>query len=416
MPAGISAYLNNGNALRLDEEDTIGTILTSFDALVAAYIYGAADIKALFYLDAIVEVQITDDAGAVIGTGFIGLVVVNGVNYPYHAAGRRFKGSLPVFDDADALITDYIALNDGGLNTLAKIAINSIPKKFANRIRINITALSSFYEASSTFGVEYKLTTGSIYTEFTWPEDPITAKESLITQIVLYTPFARFDIINIRPFINNPEGRKYGDVETITLEDLIYDIYTSLRSSACVATTDARVVYLKGAAFNAIQNGTITTNGQRLGFFAYKNEDFSIPADDGFYLDFNATDATKIYQINLSGEIISYTICAAPPAPTVYINITLSVNGQGRIVVNVASPISWSNDIVIVGTVQAYSGGVPDSRFTRSFSITIASGSTVGSQTLILIYDGAFTYEIINEGISPTSLDGKTLELTKTGI
>jgi hypothetical protein len=159
MAAPSTAYLNNGNAIRMDEEDLAAAIINSYDALIAAYIYGAADIKALFYLDAIVEVEITDDAATVIGTGFIGLVIVNGANYKYHAAARRFKGSLTSFTDVEVLVNAYIALNDGGLNTLGHSNQPSAATTTDLRAKLaSIFFKTAYYEPSTEFGIIVKQT------------------------------------------------------------------------------------------------------------------------------------------------------------------------------------------------------------------------------------------------------------------
>jgi hypothetical protein len=216
MPAPNTAYLNNGNALRMSEEDLAGGVLANYDALIAAYIYGAGNIKALFYLDAITEVEITDDAGTVIQTGFIGLIINGSYNYNHHAASRQFKGALPVYDDADNLITDYVALNDGGLNTLGNGANTS---QSSSNSGINLTGnfLSSYYDSSSNYGFRHKKNSDSVWASINSNTVITSQNGGVITMQIPSGIYVAGDSVNVQAFIVNPEGAYYSNTQTFTV-------------------------------------------------------------------------------------------------------------------------------------------------------------------------------------------------------
>jgi hypothetical protein len=265
MPAPNTAYLNNGNALRMSEEDLAGGVLANYDALIAAYIYGAGDIKNLFYLDAITEVQITDDAGNIIQTGFIGLAKINGFNYNQHSQAKRFKGSLLAVNDVGVPIDDYVAFNDGGLNTLGKVSFEEILATSIASIQVFATFISSYYASSTAYGFRYRNFqaggSGGWIEQNLQPAQGTLAQQGDSDNGSSPIGGQKGVIIEFQGFITNSEGTHYGNSFFVTPTGVL----VSLREGSFSASPVN--FYIDDLYINTVSNG----NAVRL----YSNQDFT---------------------------------------------------------------------------------------------------------------------------------------------
>lgn len=311
MAAPSTAYLNDGNAIRMDEEDLAAAIVNTYDALIAAYIYGSGDIKTLFYLDAIAEVQITDDAGTVISTGFIGLVIPGGFNYNHHASSRRFKGALPVYTDSGALIEDYVALNDGGLNTFGDV--DEITFGEANLYYFALTGdfntKASFY-AGGIGGYQVFGRTGGITGWITIESTTLIAQatgtiyaiESSYDGYEAYVE-AGYDLI-YRAFHTNTEGTYYSSQKNIMIkaEPVSFKYHDTFASTAFTSGTTvtryvSKIIIIGGILYTQPEAYDPVT-----AVFNY--------APSGYYVV-----GTKWYQSNFGARIVNSGNCVAGEYP-----------------------------------------------------------------------------------------------------
>lgn len=303
MTALNTVYLNGGNAIRMEEKDLAGSVIASFDAYVAAYIYGASDILSLFYLDAISEVQITDDAEtAVLGNGFIGLVRPAGVNYDRHASARLFKGALPLDDDAGHPINDYVALNDGGLNTLGDVGtpvVLAAGKQAGNLILSNQLFKSAYHVGTSSYGVKYRVNNSNFWISRTVGER-IAQNNQLLQNFTVYTAsdYKKGDSVEVTCWIENDEGTfESGIASFIALARTAQFGFSSAYASYAVANLGTpNTVYV-----TIWPPQTSYIDGINICQF-FKDEACTINADTGFYTNgsrwwFVDIDAQGYYKI-----------------------------------------------------------------------------------------------------------------------
>jgi hypothetical protein len=211
------------------------------------------------------------------------LTKINGFNYNHHAASRQFKGALPVYDDADNLITDYVVLNDGGLNTMGDGSLGT--KELVNAgINVNSSYLSSFYDNSSAYGIRFKKSTSIEWINIGVSNVLAFQDNDIKTFQIPSGNFTFNDTINIQSFITNPEGTYYSIIENYVVPRLILN-WKGVATFASQASSQGSItVYAESMP---IENGTIITTSI--------SGSGSLSA--GYYADFNSW-----YKIAINGS------------------------------------------------------------------------------------------------------------------
>ena len=175
--------------------------------------------KTRFYLDEVVGGK----------EGVVGLVNPLGANAKYHnLVTRQGKGRFG----------NYVALNDGGLNTYGHGEITSInPVAYANRIKLASFFRSAYYANSSVLGYRMRLLGGG----GSWNQTPIsgiTLNQQLTrtaTVDILSAGFTDSGTYEIQPYITNSEGTFYGDTQTVYANSAIAFINATKRVSNLAA-------------------------------------------------------------------------------------------------------------------------------------------------------------------------------------
>lgn len=156
--------------------------------------------KLRFYLDEVIGGK----------EGVVGLVNPIGINATYHnLATRQGKGRFG----------NYVALNDGGLNTLGTVSIGSLSSSFGSGVIIPITYRNAFYVDSDDIRIMYRKNGSPTWIEYssragTPQGEELTYNGSLTTVDGDLHPN---DLVYVKVKNINAEGTFISDEQSLTL-------------------------------------------------------------------------------------------------------------------------------------------------------------------------------------------------------
>jgi hypothetical protein len=291
-----------------------------------------ATIKARFYLDYILNTS----------AGYVGCCYVGGYNYQHHNTNRN--GVINMFKAGT--LKAYL---DAGLNTLGDAVVNYPKTTFANRSKINATYKSSYYSNSSAIKVQYSINNGN------WSEDfdpsNLAANTSLTKDVVINADAQKGALMRVRAVIDNEEGRYYGAEYSYVADDRINQVDFIYKSTACATDNSNNMgVWMRDADFNRL--GTLTENSVADGAQAFKDDELTVPIDNGYY----AGSSNKVFFAQ-SGRFERYQICETGGGtnPNDYdIVISCDVAEDNYASVNVSVNNVKNFDINISGRIAAY--------------------------------------------------------------
>ena len=156
--------------------------------------------KLRFYLDEVVGTK----------EGVVGLVDPLGVNAKYHnLVTRQGKGRFG----------NYVALNDGGLNTRGGVSIGTLSSSFGSGVIIPITYRNAYYVKSDDIRIMYKKNGEVTWTDYSsranTPQAEYTTYNGSLTSVT--GDLHPEDLVYIKVQNINAEGTFISDEQSLTL-------------------------------------------------------------------------------------------------------------------------------------------------------------------------------------------------------
>lgn len=320
------------------ELHNVGVI--KYDNLIALKLaeYGS-NIKSLFFLD---KLLITAD-------GFVGAVEIGGLNASMHAAPRLSKGRLENTSNGKK----YMLLNDAGLNTFAYAFLPEIKCTAVNHIRADYTFKSAYYSDSAKRGIEIRGNSG-VWNTIIFSNTLLPAKntENIIDKIInsnLEYPV----VIDIRPFIENSEGRGYGNTLTFSGLKPIENLSAIKIDTPCNPFEEV-VISLWMTQENVSKINDLTDVPQFLDIYAYQDDTLQDVLSNGYYAGLR-TDYTLVLS---GGQFIQAIYCPPLPSIKVYVVIEIYDNGVVKTIARKSPSAGFTQQVTITGTVSAYADNV----------------------------------------------------------
>ncbi|MCX2474087.1 hypothetical protein OQZ33_07075 [Pedobacter sp. MC2016-05] len=324
-------------------------------------------LKKRFYLD---DLLITKDSDG--NEGFTGLVNFNGANYKYHNPNRM--GSLRSFNG------DYQCnYTDAGLNTFAHAKVSETITTPANRIKLLTNFKSSFYDNSTLRGYQWRAIGGTWFTTTT-TADTLTAQQTLDIIDTIYTSLGEPQLVEIRPWIENPEGRFYGDIHIVSVSEPIEPLRVEFRqisSGACSSGGELRDIFMRIPEFNRLETD-VQEFATSTGIFAYANEDMILPATSGYYASLTG-NINKVFYLTPDGEFVQWIYCQ--PTSVIKVSILVQVFASGYYSVSAVrtAQAGFNQSITISGGASAFIGSNPNPIGSIFFSVTIPENESQGT-------------------------------------
>lgn len=205
MAAGSNVYSS--------EKDTIQQDGALYDLFYAKELsaYGSVEnVKALFYLDYVFQSVVAGE------NVFVGGVKEFSSNYYYHKNTRMSVFGL------HAEGTNYILLNDAGLNTFPAISMREGRYQYANYMEFVLSIRSAYYSPTTRCGFRISID-GSAFGERTIggivPSNGSVYNANYVVENIAQRLNQK---IEIQPFAINDEGEKVGDMITFYTDDYIH--------------------------------------------------------------------------------------------------------------------------------------------------------------------------------------------------
>lgn len=288
-----------------------------------------AILKSRFYLDDLL--QTTDVNG---NLGFTGICYPNTFNYNMHNINRF----------GNARHKDGVVFNDAGLNTLGITKVDSILTTYPNRIRLISTSTSSYFDGS-TRGYQISVN-GGAWLDGGWTYPSFNSKETVTSQDLIGAGAKYNDQIRVRSYIVNPEGTYYSDPEIFYASDVLFSTNMINTNSACANSGNEIEIFMFQEDFYKLENlpvGESVTSG----IYAWKDEAFTIPINDGWYRP--TGDLINYYSYYVvGGEFTLRNFCNTPPAS----NSMYVYMGGG----DPYGACHWGDDFTLVWTYLYYQG------------------------------------------------------------
>lgn len=264
----------------------------------------SANFKKLFYCDDVIIT--TDSQGKQI---IIGLIELNGVNASMRDPKRL--SNLRLVKNAK----EYIALNDSGLNTYAKIETALVGEHaYPNYIKVKHIVKSAFYSPTREYGVfiTIKQPDGTIVAQDIEYRirSIVASKETYIVEQIIengitQAGYVKGNTLLITPFTINDEGEKRIDtLPEITLKSQLQKIVVQkVDSMQQKPTTDQQIIYMDGDEYikmlNLYESGIAGLNM----IYPYSDPDMENKLEAGKYL---LVSFTKI-GVYKAGQLGAYT-------------------------------------------------------------------------------------------------------------
>lgn len=330
-----------------------------------------AKIKDIFKIDG--WIQVAKGTATTPDMGFIGYCFSrNSGNGLYHKT-ERFSGvRVPTTAQASAEL-----LNDAGLNLKGTLAINTginnTTSDLANNgFKITLDFRSSFYNATTAYGVKWRKQGDTPYNTVTIGTLAAKVKESKTAFSVDVDPtdtlFVEAPFIyEINAFITNEEGTTLGALNNVTIVPITLSLYYG---------TTRENAYANGTAVNYYKSRRLDE-----GATLYSNSTATIPVAAGFYMDKSGTAPYFYYECNASGLVIGF----GEYNPSV-IRVLYEPSGLGSTEANAitdANSTSW----VPKYTIYLDNDG---------FWYANATGITLAADGYYVIGDSELSYEVIH--------------------
>lgn len=399
MSAPAEAYLDE----KLPLQD-VGVV--KYDNLLALKLseYGS-NIKSLFYLDALLVAK--ENGGT--KEGFCGLVLVGGNNAAMHNTARWGKGRT----SPDGGATKYIILNDGGLNTYASSNVDTIKNTAVNYLKADYSYKSSYYAYSTSRGYEIRANNGSWYDVLLDNAVlPATNEETKFDEY-FYSTFSHPSLVEIRPYIVNEEGKRYGSSVIFNTTPEIEMLGAIKRNSAC-SNIGQTLVEFWMLQSDVLSIQSIPDTASNTGIYAYTNDELTEFLGNGFYWGLKTNYAIQVQ----SGEMIQAIYCP-PPSTTKDFEVRIfnefNPDNEDLIYsVSVTLPVSKGFDITIIGAIASFNSmnqQLSNDSGNGNFIITIPAGGTDGSHTTTYIPSPDWEYlKCVVASTSPSGLTYDSFE------
>lgn len=330
-----------------------------------------AKIKDIFKIDG--WIQVAKGTATTPDMGFIGYCNSrNSGNGLYHKT-ERFSGvRVPTTAQASAEL-----LNDGGLNRKGTLAINTginnTTSDLANNgFKITLDFRSSFYNATTAYGVKWRkqgdtpyntVTIGTLAAKIKESKTAFSVDVDPTDTLFVEAPF----VYEINAFITNEEGTTLGALNNVTIVPITLSLYYG---------TTRENAYANGTAVNYYKSRRLDE-----GATLYSNSTATIPVAAGFYMDKSGTAPYFYYECNASGLVIGFGEYNPSASRILY-----EPSGLGSTEANAitdANSTSW----VPKYTIYIDNDG---------FWYANATGITLASDGYYVIGDSELSYEVIH--------------------
>lgn len=253
-----------------------------------------AKIKGIFKIDG--WVQVAKGTATTPDMGFIGYCNSRTSGNGLYHKTERFSGvRVPTTTQASTEL-----LNDAGLNVKGTLAINSgitnTESDLANNgFKITLDYRSSFYNATTAYGVQWRkqgdtpynsVTIGTIAAKIKESKTAFSVDVDPTDTLFVEAPF----VYEINAFITNEEGTILGALNNVTIVPITLSLYYG---------TTRENAYANGTAVNYYKSRRLDE-----GATLYDNSSATDPVAAGFYMDKSGTAPYFYYECDANGVVI----------------------------------------------------------------------------------------------------------------
>lgn len=324
---------------------------------------------------------------------FVGYVNSGSPEASYHNINKFSKIQL-----SDG-VTSKIILNDAGLNTLGECSTGSNVLSYANMVLNNVYFRSSYYNSTTSFGIKYRINSGSWVTAFNQNlegavQSSLDKKAEYDSPLVAYPPANQGDFCEVKTYISNEEGASEGVTVGFLLGDSISNIDATYRTDPQSSTGEASVDFWMLAGQYAALS-TLTDTAQSTGIYGHTTPYRNVPIASGWYIGILED---KALYVDSNGQFTYYT----PLAPVAWI-LSCGVDivspdpytmehGSISFELNFNAP----SDILITGYISETPAGQPQvGGFSFSSTMLQGTDSILNLQSTGFEYTGSQYYLIV---------------------